>query len=227
ATIIDPAEYVGLEAALINNKLCHAHGAVVCIDGTFATPLNQKALALGADIVLHSATKYIGGHNDVLAGCVSGSMEISYEEDNVQNPMDGVFDENYKEASTKESLEYPPGFTPRENDVENVEMDNQKDNCVMVNSGILRCLLWSIPSSSELMQQLDLEALRFRRPPKPTNDEGDMFNDAIALLRIGKFYGPFILNEVLPVGGLSINLSQEYVMWGVVMSEDRVVQATK
>ena len=47
------------------SKLCHAHGAVVCIDGTFATPLNQKALALGADIVLHSATKYIGGHNDV------------------------------------------------------------------------------------------------------------------------------------------------------------------
>ncbi|GJV34984.1 RNA-directed DNA polymerase, eukaryota, reverse transcriptase zinc-binding domain protein [Tanacetum coccineum] len=36
---------------------------------------------------------------------------------------------NNKEASTKESLEYPPGFTPRENDVENVEMDNQKDNC--------------------------------------------------------------------------------------------------
>ncbi|GJS21010.1 RNA-directed DNA polymerase, eukaryota [Tanacetum coccineum] len=36
---------------------------------------------------------------------------------------------NNKEASTKESLEYPPGFTPRENDVENIEMDNQKDNC--------------------------------------------------------------------------------------------------
>lgn len=45
--------------------MCHAKGAIVCIDGTFATPLNQKALALGADIVLHSATKYIGGHNDV------------------------------------------------------------------------------------------------------------------------------------------------------------------
>jgi cystathionine beta-lyase/cystathionine gamma-synthase len=38
----------------------------VCIDGTFATPLNQKALALGADIVIHSATKYIGGHNDCI-----------------------------------------------------------------------------------------------------------------------------------------------------------------
>ena len=47
------------------SKLCHSKGALVCIDGTFATPLNQKALALGADLVLHSATKFIGGHNDV------------------------------------------------------------------------------------------------------------------------------------------------------------------
>lgn len=47
------------------SELCHRHGALVCIDGTFATPLNQKALSLGADLILHSATKYIGGHNDV------------------------------------------------------------------------------------------------------------------------------------------------------------------
>lgn len=47
------------------SEMCHRHGALVCIDGTFATPLNQKALALGADLILHSATKYIGGHNDV------------------------------------------------------------------------------------------------------------------------------------------------------------------
>ena len=46
-------------------KICHRKGALVCIDGTFATPLNQKVLALGADLVLHSATKYIGGHGDV------------------------------------------------------------------------------------------------------------------------------------------------------------------
>jgi len=37
----------------------------VCIDGTFATPINQQAIALGADLVLHSATKYLAGHNDV------------------------------------------------------------------------------------------------------------------------------------------------------------------
>ncbi|GJZ26596.1 ALP1-like protein [Tanacetum coccineum] len=45
------------------------------------------------------------------------------------NPIEKDKMKNNKEASTKESLEYPPGFTPRENDVENVEMDNQKDNC--------------------------------------------------------------------------------------------------
>lgn len=47
------------------SKLCHKHGALVCIDGTFATPVNQQVLALGADLVLHSATKYLAGHNDV------------------------------------------------------------------------------------------------------------------------------------------------------------------
>lgn len=47
------------------SELCHKKGALVCIDGTLATPLNQRALFLGADLVLHSATKYLGGHNDV------------------------------------------------------------------------------------------------------------------------------------------------------------------
>ncbi|MBA0603934.1 hypothetical protein Gorai_000004, partial [Gossypium raimondii] len=61
------------------SKLCHSKGALVCIDGTFATPLNQKALALGADLVLHSATKFIGGQNDVLAGCISGPEKLITE----------------------------------------------------------------------------------------------------------------------------------------------------
>lgn len=47
------------------SKLCHSKGAIVCIDGTFASPVNQKALTFGADLVLHSATKFIAGHNDV------------------------------------------------------------------------------------------------------------------------------------------------------------------
>ncbi|KAG8366920.1 hypothetical protein BUALT_Bualt16G0018100 [Buddleja alternifolia] len=100
ATVIDPADIGGLESALEKNnvalfftesptnpflrcvdiervsKLCHEKGALVCIDGTFATPINQKALALGADIVVHSVTKFIGGHNDVLGGSISGPEKL-------------------------------------------------------------------------------------------------------------------------------------------------------
>ncbi|TVU36811.1 hypothetical protein EJB05_18759, partial [Eragrostis curvula] len=54
-------------------ELCHRKRALVCIDSTLASPINQKPLTLGADIVLHSATKYMAGHHDVIAGCVSGS----------------------------------------------------------------------------------------------------------------------------------------------------------
>jgi cystathionine beta-lyase len=49
----------------------HRHGALVIADNTFLSPYLQRPLALGADIVVHSATKYIGGHNDVLAGLVA------------------------------------------------------------------------------------------------------------------------------------------------------------
>ena len=48
----------------------HASGALVVVDSTFATPLGQKPLDLGADIVVHSATKYLAGHSDVLLGAV-------------------------------------------------------------------------------------------------------------------------------------------------------------
>ena len=47
------------------SNMCHSKGALLCIDSTFASPINQKALTLGADLVIHSATKYIAGHNDV------------------------------------------------------------------------------------------------------------------------------------------------------------------
>jgi cystathionine gamma-synthase len=57
-------------------KLAHAKGVKVVIDSTFATPVNHKALADGADLVLHSATKYLGGHNDLLAGTVSGPRSL-------------------------------------------------------------------------------------------------------------------------------------------------------
>ena len=51
-------------------QIGHAAGAVVVADNTFATPLLQRPLALGADVVMHSTTKYFGGHSDVLSGAL-------------------------------------------------------------------------------------------------------------------------------------------------------------
>ncbi|MFZ4627545.1 MAG: trans-sulfuration enzyme family protein [Blastocatellia bacterium] len=53
--------------------LGQAHGVTTVCDNTFATPINQRPLALGIDAVVHSATKYIGGHHDATAGAVVGS----------------------------------------------------------------------------------------------------------------------------------------------------------
>lgn len=52
-------------------RIAHAAGALVVVDNTFATPLGQTPLSLGADVVLHSATKLIGGHSDLLLGAVA------------------------------------------------------------------------------------------------------------------------------------------------------------
>jgi cystathionine gamma-synthase len=52
------------------SQLAHAHGARVAADNTFATPLLQQPLALGADVVMHSTTKYFGGHSDVQGGAL-------------------------------------------------------------------------------------------------------------------------------------------------------------
>lgn len=46
------------------------------VDNTFATPINQQPLELGADIVLHSATKYLGGHSDAMGGVACGNKEL-------------------------------------------------------------------------------------------------------------------------------------------------------
>jgi methionine-gamma-lyase len=56
--------------------LSHENGALLVADNTVATPLNQRPLALGADLVWHSATKYLAGHSDVAAGVVAGSEEL-------------------------------------------------------------------------------------------------------------------------------------------------------
>ena len=49
---------------------------MVVVDNTFATPINQLPLQLGADIVIHSATKYLGGHADALGGVVCGDQQL-------------------------------------------------------------------------------------------------------------------------------------------------------
>ncbi len=65
---------------------------LVVSDSTFATPFNQRPLELGADIVIHSATKYLAGHNDILAGVVLGSAALVQEIVNFQKIMGGVID---------------------------------------------------------------------------------------------------------------------------------------
>ena len=57
-------------------KVGHQAGATVVVDNTFATPINTNPLALGADLVLHSATKFLGGHADALGGVVCGPDDL-------------------------------------------------------------------------------------------------------------------------------------------------------
>lgn len=51
-------------------RIAKAHGVLLCVDNTFASPASQQPLALGADLVVHSATKYLSGHSDLIAGLV-------------------------------------------------------------------------------------------------------------------------------------------------------------
>jgi cystathionine gamma-synthase len=98
ATVIEPASTIALKDAIRSNtklfftesptnpylrvidlpeaaRVAHERGVAVVIDSTFASPVNHRALADGADLVLHSATKYLGGHNDLIAGAVVGARE--------------------------------------------------------------------------------------------------------------------------------------------------------
>jgi cystathionine gamma-synthase len=60
-------------------EAAHAAGAYVVVDNTFATPLLQQPLSLGADIVVHSATKFIAGHSDVLLGAIATADDELYD----------------------------------------------------------------------------------------------------------------------------------------------------
>ncbi|HET9015712.1 MAG TPA: aminotransferase class I/II-fold pyridoxal phosphate-dependent enzyme, partial [Thermomicrobiaceae bacterium] len=58
------------------SAVAHEVGAVTVVDNTFATPINQSPLALGADLVVHSATKFLGGHADALGGVICGRADL-------------------------------------------------------------------------------------------------------------------------------------------------------
>jgi cystathionine beta-lyase/cystathionine gamma-synthase len=98
STLVDQTDLFGFEAAIRPNtrliyvespanptlsltdlsgvaRLARRRGILTVADNTFATPYNQRPLGLGIDLVLHSATKYLGGHSDVVAGVVAGSQE--------------------------------------------------------------------------------------------------------------------------------------------------------
>jgi cystathionine gamma-synthase len=68
------------------------HGVLTLIDSTFATPANQRPLEFGIDLVLQSCTKYLGGHNDILAGAVLGRGELIAQIRDLHKSMGGTID---------------------------------------------------------------------------------------------------------------------------------------
>lgn len=78
------------------SEVAHGAGALVCVDNTFATPYLQRPLEMGCDLVMHSTTKYLGGHSDVVGGAVVASdaelvARLRYLQ-NAAGPVPGPFD---------------------------------------------------------------------------------------------------------------------------------------
>ena len=103
ATFVDPFDYEGIEAAIKENtkaieietlgnpnsevvdieriaKIAHAHGIPLLVDNTFASPYLVRPIEYGADIVIHSATKFIGGHGTTIGGVIVDSGKFNWEE---------------------------------------------------------------------------------------------------------------------------------------------------
>jgi cystathionine gamma-lyase / homocysteine desulfhydrase len=73
------------------SKIAKANNALLCVDNTFASPALQKPIGLGADIVIHSATKYLSGHSDLIAGLVVTKSEALGEKIRfIQNASGGI-----------------------------------------------------------------------------------------------------------------------------------------
>jgi cystathionine gamma-synthase len=73
-------------------KIADRHNVLTLIDSTFSTPLNQRPIEFGMDLVLQSATKYLGGHNDILAGAVLGRADLIDTIRNLHKSMGGLID---------------------------------------------------------------------------------------------------------------------------------------
>jgi cystathionine gamma-synthase len=117
ATLVPVGDYAALERAIRPNtrlilsesptnpylrvvdlprlvEIARRHGLKTVIDSTFATPINQRPLEFGVDLVIHSATKYMGGHNDLLAGVAVGSDELIAALRETQGTIGAICDPN-------------------------------------------------------------------------------------------------------------------------------------
>ncbi len=74
------------------NAIAKRHNILTLIDSTFATPMNQRPLEFGVDLVIHSCTKYLAGHNDILAGSVLGRKQLIDQIRDLHKAMGGVID---------------------------------------------------------------------------------------------------------------------------------------
>jgi cystathionine gamma-synthase len=74
------------------HKIARRHKVLTLIDSTFATPANQRPLEWGVDVVIHSCTKYLGGHNDILAGAVLGRRALIEPIRDLHKGLGGVID---------------------------------------------------------------------------------------------------------------------------------------
>lgn len=75
-------------------KAAHSQGVMTVVDSTFATPVNFRPLEVGADLVTHSATKYLGGHNDLIAGVLAGRSEMVQPVADFLTTLGGICDPN-------------------------------------------------------------------------------------------------------------------------------------
>uniref|UniRef100_A0A7S0ZCY3 Cystathionine gamma-synthase n=1 Tax=Timspurckia oligopyrenoides TaxID=708627 RepID=A0A7S0ZCY3_9RHOD len=115
-TVLDPADIVGLQSILESDgadlyfsesptnpmirvvdvdkiaELCNKHNTLCCIDTTFATAFNFRPIEHGAHLVLHSGTKYLAGHNDVLCGALAGRADLIGEVRKLHGILGGVLD---------------------------------------------------------------------------------------------------------------------------------------